>query len=277
MREFFEMAWGSVRGREHERLGLNSQDAFAAAAGEEYLIGIVADGCGSGEHSEVGAKLGAQIVLAALQTELSKHPGRPARELLDEVEKICLRRIGVVSRLLAGDLHAVLGSYFLFTVLGFVVTPRRSFVFAQGDGVWSVNGETAVLDYQNQPPYLAYGLARDRIPEELRRELGFKLLAEVNSGELDSLLVATDGFAGLLQPLEDDERAEAARALSRPWEDKLFFRNPFYGTRQLRLLNREQTNIDWEKKLVTSAKPLLADDATFVALRRTAPRLAFVI
>ena len=44
----FQLAAGSIRGREHLRLERNNQDAYATLRNEQYAIAVVCDGCGSG-------------------------------------------------------------------------------------------------------------------------------------------------------------------------------------------------------------------------------------
>lgn len=46
---------GSHIGSDHRKAGGNKQDAFATETLPGFMIGVVADGCGSGEHSETGA------------------------------------------------------------------------------------------------------------------------------------------------------------------------------------------------------------------------------
>jgi len=61
----FQIAGGSVPGRRHRMAGRNNQDAFAWAARDGALVAVVSDGCGSGTHSEVGAQIGARLVVRA--------------------------------------------------------------------------------------------------------------------------------------------------------------------------------------------------------------------
>ena len=67
---WFEVAGGSVTGTAHGRAGRNNQDAWAVRSGPEGGVAIVADGCGSGESSEVGARLGAALLAEGLLRRL---------------------------------------------------------------------------------------------------------------------------------------------------------------------------------------------------------------
>ncbi|HKD75720.1 MAG TPA: protein phosphatase 2C domain-containing protein, partial [Ktedonobacterales bacterium] len=66
------IAGGSVPGRAHLMTGRPNQDALSWVRSERALIGAVCDGCGSGAHSEVGAQLGAQLLVGALHRELAQ-------------------------------------------------------------------------------------------------------------------------------------------------------------------------------------------------------------
>jgi len=52
----FEYASGSIIGRNHVLAGKNNQDAYHISVNERFIAVVVCDGCGSGKHSEVGAK-----------------------------------------------------------------------------------------------------------------------------------------------------------------------------------------------------------------------------
>ena len=53
----WRVAGGSVIGSAHRRSDRPNQDAWVVARRERALVGVVADGCGSAPHSEVGAWL----------------------------------------------------------------------------------------------------------------------------------------------------------------------------------------------------------------------------
>src|SRR5689334_9270655 len=56
----------SVIGARHLRIARNGQDAAAAASGPGWAVAAVCDGCSAGAYSEVGARLGAMLVVASL-------------------------------------------------------------------------------------------------------------------------------------------------------------------------------------------------------------------
>ena len=62
--DLFEIAGGSVAGRSHVLAGKGNQDAYHWSVEERSLVAVVCDGCGSGAESEVGAALGARLLVA---------------------------------------------------------------------------------------------------------------------------------------------------------------------------------------------------------------------
>src|SRR5437016_13422354 len=64
-------AAAAVLGARHLRAARNGQDSAAAWRGDGAAAVVVCDGCGSGASSEVGARLGARLVIGALATRLA--------------------------------------------------------------------------------------------------------------------------------------------------------------------------------------------------------------
>ena len=72
----FQLRTAIVTGRNHILHGRNCQDALYSLTfeidGQSYLVGVIADGCGAGQHSEVGAQLAVQYVPYALRSMLQR-------------------------------------------------------------------------------------------------------------------------------------------------------------------------------------------------------------
>ncbi len=232
----FEIAGGTVAGRAHALAGKPNQDAYAWIEREEMLVAAVCDGCGSGAHSEVGAKLGARLVTARLAERLSAGAALSSVALWDELRDDVLGALRGVATAMGGRLSEVVSEYFLFTVVGLAIAGERGCLFAAGDGIAAVDGAVIRLGPfpRNEPPYLGYGLLDAEAP-------GLRLLRSFASSEIQSLLVGTDGA---------DEIVEM-----RPfWEDDKHFRNRDAVRRRLALMAREPGQ--------------LADDTTVVVVRR---------
>jgi len=251
----YEVAGGSVGGREHARLGKGSQDAFCWTRSESALVAVVSDGCGSGRHSEVGAKLGCRLLVESLSRRLGQGGRIGDAALWRGARSEVLVHLRVLARAMGGELGRVVSDYFLFTIVGAVVTPGLSAVFALGDGIYAVNGEVSRLGPfpNNCPPYLGYELLEENDREPLAIEPRVILPTE----ELDSLLIASDGADELL-----DE------PLSEFWTRDAFFSNSDALRRRLAVLNREVVSADWQRQRLNRTGGRLADDTTIIAIRR---------
>jgi len=260
-----EVAGGSVCGREHARLGRGSQDALCWKRTSRAIVAVVSDGCGSGRHSEVGAKLGSRLYVEALSRRL-EHGADPVRDTLWRGARVeVLARLRSVAGAMGGELAAVVSDYFLFTIVGAVLTPNVTAIFALGDGLYGVNGEVSRLGpfANNCPPYLGYGLLEARGRETAHVEP----LVMVPTPSVDNLLLATDGAVDLLDSEEPGEGGTGG-ALTELWSRDRYFANSDGIRRRLALLNREVVDIDWEEQRMERSTGLLTDDTTIIAMRR---------
>ncbi|MCK8502143.1 protein phosphatase 2C domain-containing protein [Myxococcus fulvus] len=258
----FEVAAGSVLGREHARAGRNNQDAWCVRTSEHGLVAVVADGCGSQPCSELGAQLGVRRVAQAALTRLAED------ERVDEAGFLPGLREDVLCLLseLRGELGRDTLGDFLFTVVGAVMTPSHTLVFSAGDGVWALNGEVHALGPfpNNAPPYLAYALSRGEEDTPLVRQ------ALVPTEDVHALLLGTDGVADLakLADVVMPSGDERVGPLSRLWTEARYFENPDALRRRLAMLNRESVRADFDARRLVRTPGLLPDDTTLVVLRR---------
>jgi protein phosphatase 2C-like protein len=258
----FDIAAASVIGREHARAGRNNQDAFSLLAQGDVFAAVVADGCGSGAHSEVGAQLGARCVAQAVLAVASEGTSVEAPEFLEAVRARVLKFLTSLTEQLGGSL---VGEHLLFTVVGAVVTPANTLVFSAGDGLWALNGQVHPLGPfpHNAPPYLAYGLlSPGAVPLE-RQVL-------VPTDDVMALMLGTDGATDLakLSEARMPERDEPVGPLSQYWTDERYFRNPDELRRRLTLLGRESVRADFTAHRLVRTPGLLTDDTTLIVLRR---------
>ncbi len=265
-------AAAAVTGARHLRSARNGQDAAATwtgAVGPSRLgsigagIGldragaiVVCDGCGSGASSEVGARLGAQLVIAALAPRLAAgaRPADPAlwAEVRGEI-------VGVLARLvdaMPGDRAQVVHEHFLFTIVAAAVAGAEVGVWAIGDGAYAIAG-TGIYEApprvlgpfsDNQPPYLAYDLLDAAAPAHL----------ETAHARAGTVLVATDGVAELgLETFAGD--AGVAR----------YLRHPDALRRQLAVLARGTERVEWAERRTLRTPAALQDDGALAVLRWT--------
>lgn len=273
MKELFELAAGSIAGRNHQRTGLNNQDAYYGFSSSEATIAVVCDGCGSGAHSEVGAKIGARSVAEAIRRSLwNQPPDYPLDSaFLEAVRREVLVQLQNLAQAMGGDGDAVdkqiVYDYFLFTIIGALLTPRGAMVFSLGDGVIIVNGKPLFLGPfpDNAPPYLAYELLW---PDKECWQ--FQVHYQLAIDEVDSILIGTDGVGDLMALAERNfpGKSKAIGAIGQFWEEDRYFKNPDIVRRQLSLMARKVQKIDWENRQAIEEVGLLPDDTTLMVIRR---------
>ena len=238
-------ASAAVTGARHGRIPRNGQDAAASWVSDGAGAIVVCDGCGSGASSEVGARLGAQLVIGAIAARLVR--GERPSALWGGVRAQVVAVLGQLVEAMPGDRAAVVRDHFLFTIVAAAVAGGEACVWAIGDGGYALGGRACVLGpfADNQPPYLAYEL------------LGMAQVAHLDAGDAregsrGSVMVATDGAAELgLAALVD------ARTLSHP--DGL--------RRRLAVLARGGERIDWDARRIVRTPAALQDDGAVAVLR----------
>jgi hypothetical protein len=232
------------------------------------VVAVVADGCGSGRASEVGARLGSRLFGESLRRRLDAGSSVVDPGLWQGARKDVLAHLRILANAMGGDLPGVISEHFLFTLVGVAVTPELTAVFSIGDGVIAVNGDVQVLGPypNNQPPYLAYDLLAGIADEPMTVQLH----SVRATAEIDSVLIATDGALELIEAADQTVPGGVERVggLARLWEEDGWFRNRDALRRWLTRINREVTRPDWERQRLDRQRGLLRDDTTLVVVRR---------
>ena len=261
-----EAAHGTIAGTDHVITGKNNQDAFAwAQLTNGATIGVVCDGCGSSKHSEVGAKLGAQITVNHVSRIMGNTNGDYAE--MDMVRGQIISELREVSRLFGPLVN--LEDYFLFTIVGFYASVNGfAFTFSIGDGYTGCDGQMKQLEPNNDdvPSFLGYEVTR---PKEVRQrgELNFKI---DYYSEFSNIIVATDGFEDILNSQESNlpGKSTLVGPADQFWTEDKYFKNPDMINRRLRLMNTVSNKPDWKSERIVREKGLLHDDTTFIVARR---------
>ena len=273
----FEFARGSTTGRDHRETNKNNHDATHWYDVPEFSVNVVCDGCGSGRHSEVGAAIGARLVVNAIVDGMKRSfgPAGPRNHLdgypfWERVRQDVLAEMRVLINRMGGSFSETVKDYFLFTVVGAVLSPAGATFFSLGDGIVIVNGEATRLGPfpGNKPPYLAYALVDNSAidPAEVR----FTIVSHHEIGKVYSFLIGTDGVddligaAALKVPGKDEDVGPVAQF----WSDDRFFSNPFAIDRRLTLIGRDLQAIDWKNQKVNRENGRLKDDTTLIVGRR---------
>lgn len=225
------------------------------------MIGVVADGCGSAPHSEVGAWLGARIWTDTLAQLLDEGLAPTDPKLWSHACARSLGRLGALVAALPGASSDLVHDALLFTLVGVVLTPTQLVVHAIGDGLVWLDGQLTELGPfpDNRPPYLAYGLHGATPTVEIIHVL--------DPHQVERLILATDGATQLLDPTSHVGALEQ-------FADPRYLARPHALERRLAQLNRETLEIDWSAEFVERSCGHLSDDTTLLVLGREPGRPA---
>lgn len=263
----FQVASGTVAGTSHYHARQNRQDQWWVERTPRSISAVVCDGCGDpgSPCSEVGAALGSRL-LAHRICELADS-GVPVEAALEQARLGTLAHLGVMAQSM-GDLEDAVRRYFLFTVVGALITEQEACFFSIGDGLVAVNDRLQVIGPypDNAPAYLAYALIPNHHRDDARR---FAVHARVPTPELDRFLLGTDGAAPLLEEsLTVPGKEDVAGGLDHWWHEDLYYRNPAALPNRLRLLATDCQRIDWDARRKLTDWGRVEDDATLVVGRR---------
>ena len=276
-----QIASASVLGRDHVGPGKNNQDALHVVSDHGTIIAVVCDGCGSGAHSEVGAKIGARLVCESISRHMwfafKDAAGDPTLidRALERVRLDVLAQIRVLANAMGGSFSGVVQDYFLFTIIGAIVNDCFAVTFSIGDGVVYRDGERVEIwkSEYNAPPYVAYALVETTGGEtQFVKDVHVPhfVVHGIQAGGFSSLLIGTDGAEALIAASEQrmPGRQDSVGPIESLWTDDRFFQNKDALRRHLVLVNREHQRIDWKQQVVHKEHGLLKDDASLVVIRR---------
>lgn len=203
----FRLASGSIPGRHHIKALRNNQDAYATIQTDGMLIAVVADGCGSSVNSEIGAHMLSRYLVntaKALLTENIQHPMFDLQATVGQqlfFEALRQRVLGFM-HLLVNSIGTprddLIRDYFLFTILGVVMTESVTVVFGLGDGVYQLNENIVIVDQNNTPSYLGYAITSHPVPIA---SLSFEVREVIPTEQVNYLVVGTDGADMLIREL----------------------------------------------------------------------------
>jgi hypothetical protein len=297
----FEIAAGSVQGGDHVKTGLNNQDAMTICGSDSHIVGIVCDGCSGGSHAEVGAKIGARLfakhisrLVPKIGPPLGKRAGdlgtspdsihRYYSERLEQARMKVLTEIEGIAGTMAGEgqsFEDIIGKYFLFTIVGFVIDVDRTIVFSIGDGYYSISSDNeahpdsdgttieTLHQAKNMPAYFAYDILgpMKAFPKE---SLRFAIQESVPTKSLNHVFVGTDGLEYLVG--KEDEplpgKSKKIGPISQFWTDDSVFKNGDIIRRRLSLMNFDAKTRDRETKEIRLHPSILKDDTTLISIRK---------
>ena len=285
----YEVTSGSVIGKDHFYVGsgnrvmwtMNNQDAVCVFQCQQITIAMVADGCGSGSHSEVGAQLGVKLLTKAILDNLvyllNKPNAQTLQYVLDRARQDTLAQISVMAKAMGGSFTETISNYFLFTVLGVLITKDFTAIFGIGDGVYVINGQRFVMERfalsekkQNSPPYMCYALTGSEVLDKFPQYRHFVVHQFFYTQNLASVMIATDGVEDLIAAVQEKipGKDELVGDLSQFTDDDKYFLNPSLTQGRLNLINGTVVRAHQQTRVVERESGLLPDDTSLIAIRR---------
>ena len=193
----------SLIGQTHQQMYLNNQDAYKVINDNNFIVGVVCDGCGSCKDSEIGAKLTAEFV-ANYCYEKFRFKKFNGIELTNAITKY-YEEIAKIS--LAPNKKTFINDVFFATIIGVIVSDKQTIVFWAGDGVVVVDDTIEVIEQDNAPDYLTHNLLSGK-------KYGFS--ERVITHKFDRILISTDGIEDIW------ENADANDVINTLFSDNFF-------------------------------------------------------
>jgi hypothetical protein len=255
----FDTISASVTGARHLRVGRNGQDAAVARLTERGALAVVCDGCSSGAYSEVGARLGANLVAGAIERAIDEGAALGDAATWATVRAHVLGALSTYAVHLGGDRERAVFEHLLFTVVAAAVRGDETVVWAIGDGAYALGDTMHQLGpfEGNAPPYLAYDLtARES-----------NVLYDVTGEREELLVVAPAGVSTIA--VATDGVCDVAGGLV-PLTARRYIEHPDALRRQLAVLAKPRERIDWCEQRVVREPAALQDDCAIAIIRRRA-------
>jgi len=274
--EDFKVSAGSVIGKYHLKTNKNNQDSYQYYSDNDKIIAVVCDGCGSAPYSEVGANLGAKLLLNRLKERNFWSCSGNQLKVLKQIRKV---RNDVIKDILSfvdimiydEELASIIQDYFLFTSVCAVVCKNYSYIFSIGDGYYGINGETTSLGpfENNAPPYISYYLIRDKLIEDDPSFYSFKLNKIIKTEGVDSILLGTDGVEDIISN-EDRNipgKKDKIGGIEQFYDFK-YVKNSQAITRRLNIINKNSYKVGGDPAILLLENGPLGDDTTILVIHR---------
>lgn len=262
----------SVIGRLHAEKLVNNQDGHYLAYTDDFIIGVVSDGCSASPHSEVGSYLVPRLVTNAILDRIGLVLGKNVvasgiEELMEDVRRDVSSYLRSFASHLGESMYIMQDSL-LATAVGFVITETFSWFFSIGDGKTFLNGAELDLDnsHAEYPDMVVYGAMN---PSLLRQPAKpFTISDMIPTYSIESLAVSTDGMEHFIaaEGKEFPGQKELIPNVSALW--KLETDTPLILKKMAKTVYRSE--YDRSLDIVTQKvfrSPLL-DDTTIIILKR---------
>ena len=200
---------GVKSGYYHLYRGDNRQDAAAIVAGPDMVVGVGCDGCGEGNHSELGAIATANFALREiLRLRMS---GYGLLSMVEQLFPAIVRFIDMNIFLTCpvetpAEVADFIKHHWLATIMGFIMLDEPEedgpdgMFFWCGDGMHAIEDlPISVIDQNNAPTYIGYNCVRNPAevgvqPDNIPKKLESRPIYSCPTLPVSKVMVASDGF-----------------------------------------------------------------------------------
>lgn len=266
----FVVGGATQQGTTHIFDNKNNQDAISIFLCDDFMIGIVCDGCtsthdelrNSFSNNEIGSKLISYHLSNILQKYLSTNKVLDESFLESIAESLFSRLQSFITSLREDDekeKEIFIYDYLMTTILCFVVTEDNYIIFSCGDGVIGINDEIHSLDENGS--YFSSSLLSVCCPTFYSKPIKtnkFNVNYIGKTSELENIFLATDGFNDIVAKYPLKLKSFIINSIPKAKNGYDFLLPEFRKS----ILNDEDISIystyaNWPK-----------DDASFLLLRR---------
>lgn len=266
----FVVGGATQQGTTHIFDNSNNQDALSIFINDDFMIGIVCDGCSSTHdelrnsfsNNEIGAKLISYNLSTILQKYLSTNKVFDESFLESVAESLFNRLHSFINSLLEDDekeKEIFIYDYLMTTILCFVVTEDNYIIFSCGDGVIGINDDIQSLDENGF--YFSSSLLSVCCPTFYSKPIKtnkFNVNYFGKTSELQNIFLATDGFNDIVDKYNPKLKSFIINSIPKARNGYDFILPDFRKS----ILNDE----DISKYSISANWP--KDDASFLLLRR---------
>lgn len=231
-----KIGYATIQGYTHRTLEYNNQDFVLITEADNCKIGLIADGCGSGSNSEVGAQLGLKFLSKRILGQIDTDWKSNLKEDIQSYSK-------EIAAIHSNDPEGFIRDFLLYTIIGFVEKDDILTIFSYGDGVIIIDDKIEIIDHDNRPKYINNELIGSEGGDFLFREINF---------ENQKITLGSDGLIDLLEGMEKG-LVEEYHSLEHFMNDAENFTNPTHLPKLLKKYSR---------------KGIIKDDCTLIMIKK---------
>jgi serine/threonine protein phosphatase PrpC len=238
----FKNASASIIGNSHHKRYSNNQDSYNFYQDDSLIIGVIADGCGAGLNSEVGARLVTDFVI-----HFCKKNFRYKAFDIDLLKTAVLEYLrNIVKIQNTNEELEFIENYLFFTLFGFIIQPPDTFIFHSGDGMYILNDYEVIVEQNNRPNYIAKSIVSGNFDLKTKH---------IKTNKLNRILIATDGLTQLTDTFLKGQKIEGMQKIADFFDNENHFDDIFS-------LPKLITNL-------SITKSILKDDTTIIMIKKS--------